>query len=412
MKKNSSADAFIKQLVAGKTPEEIAGKGGLLEQLTKRVYEAALEGELSHHLGYEKNDPKGDNSGNSRNGYSSKNLKTESCEVQLDVPRDRNGTFQPQLVEKGQRRSQIFDEQIISLYSKGMTTRMIQQHLKELYRIDVSPSLISTVTDSVMEDVIEWQNRKLERLYPILFLDGMRVKVRQDGRVINKVAYQALAIDGDGHKDILGIWLQETEGANFWLMVLTELRNRGVEDVLIVCVDGLSGLPEAIEAIYPQAQVQQCIIHMIRSSTKYVVHKDKKELCGDLKEIYTAATEELAEANLDKFAQKWDVKYPIIAKSWRRRWGHLSVYFEYPPEVRRLLYTTNTIESVNRVLRKSVKTRSVFPGDEAVRKVFYLTILHLSKKWRHTKVSHWSKAAAMFVIKYPDRFPDPFTQKN
>lgn len=408
--KHHIPDEFVQDLIKKcKSPEDINGEGGLVQSLIKKVYESALNGELTAHLGYEKGAPAGRGSGNSRNGYSSKNVKGEFGELTLAIPRDRNGTFEPQLVEKRQTRLDVFNEQIISLYSKGMTTRDIRDHLRDMYHVDVSPALISNVTNEVMAEVVEWQNRPLEACYPIVFLDGMRVKVREDGRVLNKVAYQVLGLSVEGHKHLLGMWLQDVESAGFWMMILTEIRNRGVEDIFIACVDGLKGFPEAIEAIYPNTKVQQCIVHMVRSSCKYVTSTDRKEVCSDLKEIYTATTEEMGRAVLDRFSNKWDARYPVISKAWKERWLRLSVFFSYPPAIRKVLYTTNPIEAVNRVFRKAVKTRSVFPTDEAVRKVFYLAAVDISKKWKQA-APFWKEAAAIFAVKYAERFPNPFTQ--
>lgn len=378
---SSRADELLDDLIKGKSVEELIGKGGLLNQLRKRLIERAMDGELTNHLGYDKHSPTGKNTGNSRNGKSSKTLITDDGKLDITVPRDRKGNFSPQIVKKGQRRFTGFDDKIVSMYALGMTTRDIGRHLQDIYGVEVSSSLISEVTDEVIQDVREWQNRPLDRLYPILYLDALVVKVKDQGQVINKHAYLAIGVTTEGLKDVLGIWLEETEGAKFWLKVVTELRNRGLEDIMIACVDGLKGFPEAIEDVYPNAEIQLCLVHMIRNSMKYVSYKNRKELVTDLKEIYKAPTVEAAETGLTAFEQKWDNKYPLIGKSWRANWERLIPFLAYPEELRKIIYTTNAIESLNFSLRKILKTRASFPNDDAVLKLLYLGIRNQKKKW-------------------------------
>ncbi|AJJ83054.1 transposase, Mutator family protein [Yersinia pestis Angola] len=345
--------------------------------LTKLTVETALNAEFTEHLGHEKNTPK--SGSNTRNGYSSKTLLCDDGEIELNTPRDRENTFEPQLIKKNQTRITQMDSQILSLYAKGMTTREIVATFKEMYDADVSPTLISKVTDAVKEQVAEWQNRQLDALYPIVYMDCIVVKVRQNGSVINKAVFLALGINTEGQKELLGMWLAENEGAKFWLSVLTELKNRGLQDILIACVDGLKGFPDAINSVYPQTHIQLCIIHMVRNSLKYVSWKDYKAVTSGLKMVYQAPTEEAALMALDKFAEAWDDKYPQISKSWRTHWENLNTFFGYPPDIRKAIYTTNAIESVNSVIRAAIKKRKVFPTDDSVRKVVYLAIKDASK---------------------------------
>lgn len=386
------------------SPDDLLGDNGLLQQLTKALLERALQGELTHHLGYEKHSPKGNNSGNSRNGSTAKTLRGKRGQVQLDVPRDRNSEFEPQLVKKNQTRFDGLDDKIISLYARGMTTREIQGHLEEIYGVEVSPSLISTVTDAVIDEVKEWQTRPLDAVYPVLYLDALHVKVKSQGRVSNKAIYLAFGINLSGTKEVLGMWASDSEGAKFWLSVVTELRNRGVSDIFIACVDGLKGFPEAIEAVFPNAQVQTCIVHMVRHSLSYVSHKDRKEVADDLKAIYQAATLEEAERQLEEFANKWNDRYPLIARSWRANWARVTPMFGYPAEIRRAIYTTNTIESLHMTLRKIIKNRSLFPSDEAVFKLLYLALKNISKKWT-MPIRNWSGAMNQFAIIFEGRVP-------
>lgn len=354
-----------------KNPEDLSA---LSAQLTKLTVEAALKAEMNHHLGYDKNDPVGHHSGNSRNGYSVKKLKGEHGEIDLQTPRDRNCSFDPQLIKKGQTRITGMDEQILSLYAKGMSTRDIVAAFEDMYGAEISAGLVSQVTNAVMEQVVEWQNRPLDAVYPIVYLDCIVLKIRQDKRVINKAIYLVLGINIEGHKELLGLWMSENEGAKFWLSVLTDLQHRGVQHMLIACVDGLKGFPDAISATFPEAKTQLCIVHMVRNSLKFVPWKDYKELTADLKRIYQSTTEQEASLELDRFADKWDAKYPQISKSWRAHWHNLITLFDYPADIRKVIYTTNAIESLNSVIRKSVKTRKVFPSDDAALKVIYLAI--------------------------------------
>jgi len=371
--------------------------------LTKLTVETALNAELTDHPGHEKNAPK--SGSNTRNGYSSKTLLSDDGEIELNTPRDRENTFEPQLIKKHQTRITQMDSQILSLYAKGMTTREIVATFKEMYDADVSPTLISKVTDAVKEQVTEWQNRQLDALYPIVYMDCIVVKIRQNGSVINKAVFLALGINTEGQKELLGMWLAENEGAKFWLSVLTELKNRGLKDILIACVDGLKGFPDAINSVYPQTHIQLCIIHMVRNSLKYVAWKDYKAVTSGLKAVYQAPTEETALMALDAFAGVWDDKYPQISKSWRMHWGNLNTFFNYPPDIRKAIYTTNAIESLNSVIRAAIKKRKVFPTDDSVRKVIYLAIKDASKKWS-MPIQNWRLAMSRFIIEFGDRLSD------
>jgi transposase-like protein len=384
--------------------EELLGKNGLLMQIKKRTVEAMLEGELTEHLGYESNDPSGNGTGNSRNGRSTKKVQSKDGAIDLEVPRDRTGSFEPQVVKKGQRRIDGIDDMIISLYARGLSTRGIQAQLIELYGAEVSPTLISNVTNSVLEEVQAWQARPLDCVYPIIYFDCLFVKSRQDGSIRNKAVYLALGINMDGEKELLGMWLAETEGAKFWLSVFNELKTRGVEDCFIACVDGLKGLPEAIEAVYPQTQVQLCIVHQVRNSLKYVTWKDRKVVAADLRAIYTAPTLEAAETSLGQFADRWGEQYPAIAPSWERNWERLTPFFDYPPAIRKVVYTTNAIESLNYSLRKVIKGRGAFPHDDAIRKLLYLGLRNVSKKWT-MPIRDWKAALNQFIILFGDRVP-------
>jgi len=368
--------------------------------LTKLTVETALNAELTDHLGHEKNTPK--TGTNTRNGYSSKTLLIDDGEITLNTPRDREGTFEPPLIKKNQTRITQMDSQILSLYAKGMTTREIVATFKEMYDADVSATLISKVTDAVKEQVTEWQNRPLDSLYPIVYLDCIVVKVRHNGSVINKAVFLALGINTEGKKELLGMWLAENEGAKFWLNVLTELKNRGLQDILIACVDGLKGFPEAINSVYPQTHIQLCIIHMVRNSLKFVSWKDYKGVTAGLKAVYQSPTEEAALMALDAFANAWDGKYPQISKSWRAHWENLNTFFGYPPDIRKAIYTTNAIESLNSVIRQAIKKRKVFPTDDSVRKVIYLAIQSASKKWS-MPIQNWRLAMSRFIIEFGDR---------
>jgi putative transposase len=394
-------EVIDKLLADYKGPEDLIGEQGLLKQLTKSLVERALHAELKEHLGYEKHDPAGRGSGNSRNGTSPKTLKGDFGEVELEVPRDRQGTFEPKIVPKHERRFTGFDDKILSLYARGMTTREIQGHLQEIYGVEVSPSLISEVTDAVLEEVKAWQTRPLEPLYPILFLDALMVKMRHEGKVENRAVYVAIGIELDGRKDVLGLWTSAHEGAKFWLQVLTELRNRGVKDIFIACVDGLKGFPQAIETVFPQAQVQLCIVHLVRASLNYVSWKERKKVALELKSIYRAATAAEAERELADFADRWNGKYPTIVALWQRNWERVIPFFAFPAEVRKILYTTNAIESLNMTLRKSLKTRAAFPSEEAALKVMYLALRSVIGKWE--RPLQWKAALNQFTVLWQDR---------
>lgn len=387
-----------------KKPEDLIGEEGLLKQLTKQLLERAMAAELTEHVGYEKHDPAGKNSGNSRNGSSSKTLKGSFGRLPIEVPRDRNGTFEPQIIEKHQTRFTGFDQNIISLYSRGLTTREIKQHLEEIYHVEVSPSLISSVTDAVIEEVRTWQNRQLAEHYPILYLDAIQFKVRDSGQVRNKAVYLAIGVGLDGYKEVLGLWIAQTEGAKFWLQVVTELKNRGVKDILLACVDGLKGFPEAIESVFPQTTVQLCIVHLVRHSLNYVGWQERKEVAGDLRSVYSAASIAAAEQQLVEFGRKWDARFPMITKTWRSNWERVIPLFAHPPEIRKVIYTTNAIESLNMSLRKVTKTRGSFPNDEAVFKLLYLALRNIEKRWTRP-VHHWKAALNCFAILYESRLP-------
>jgi len=383
-------------------PEDLIGENGLLKQLTKMLVERALETEMTEHLGHDRSGAVTNGTGNTRNGHSAKILQGDFGELPLDIPRDRQGEFEPQLVAKHQTRWSGFDDKIISLYARGLSVREIQGHLEEMYGTEVSPSLISAVTDAVSEDVKVWQARPLDPLYPILYLDCIHVKVRDAGAVRTKAVYLAIGVNMDGHKEVLGLWIAQTEGAKFWLQVVTELKTRGVQDIFIACVDGLKGFPEAIEAVYPKAAVQLCIVHMVRNSLNFVPWKMQKEVAADLKLIYTSSTVELAEQMLTDFEKKWDKDYQSIGLSWRRNWARIIPFFDYPPEIRKVIYTTNAIESINMSLRKVIKTRSSFPTDEAVTKLFYLALRNISKKWT-MPIRDWKAALNRFSIQFEER---------
>ena len=402
-KEKDVIDQILDQLdLHGMTQEELFGADGLAKKLTARLLNKALEAEMDTHLGYKKHSNEGDGSGNSRNGYSEKTVITGDGEAQIKVPRDRNGEFEPEIVKKHERRLPLFNEQIISLYSRGMTTRDIQSHLKEIYDVDVSPELISNVTDAVHEDVRSWRTRPLESMYPIVYLDAVRVNSRESGKSVNKALYIALAITMEGRKEVLGFYLSDNEGAKFWMSVLTDLRNRGVQDILIACMDGLTGFPDAVRAVFPQTRIQLCIVHMVRNSTKYVSYKDLKAVCRDLKRIYSAPSEDEALLALDDFGAAWDSKYPMIRRSWESHWNDLNEFFQYPAEIRRVIYTTNAIESLNYSLRKVTKNRSAFPDDDSIYKIMYLAIGKASQKWTQP-IRNWGLALNQFSIVFGDR---------
>jgi putative transposase len=398
-------DGLLDQLLKDyKKPEDILGENGLLKRFSKAVLERALGAELTGHLGYEKHDPAGYGRGNARNGTTEKTLKGKNGEVTIDVPRDRNGTFEPQIVKKHQRRFDGFDEKILSMYARGMTTRDIQGHLEEIYGVEVSPTLISNVTDAVVEEVKAWQGRALESVYPIVYLDALHVKIRDAGHVQNRAMYVAIGVKLDGDKEVLGLWAGQAEGAKFWLQVVTELKNRGVQDIFIACVDGLKGLPQAIETVFPKAQVQLCIVHLVRNCLNYVSWKERKAVAADLKPIYRAATGEDAWLQMEAFAEKWDRRYPSISQIWRRNWDQVTPFFAYPAEIRKVIYTTNAVESLNMSLRKVIKTRGSFPNEEAALKLLYLALERIAKKWTRP-VQDWKAALNRFAILYEDRLP-------
>lgn len=402
MADDTDINALLAEL-AGK----VDGPDGLaaaVADLKKRAMERILQEEMNAHLGYEKHAPEGYDGGNSRNGSTTKTVLTDSGAVELRVPRDRDGTFEPRLVKKGQRRLKGFDEKVISLYARGLTVREVRGHLEEIYGVDVSPDLISRVTEGVLEEVVAWQQRRLESVYPMVYFDGFVVKVRHEGVVRNRTIYVVLGINMQGHKEVLGLWVAQNEGARFWLSVMNELRHRGVEDILIASVDGLKGFPEAIEAAFPQTIVQTCIVHMVRTSTKMVAYKNRKAVAKSLRRVYSAATEDAALAALDDFAAEWDAMYPSISKSWRDNWARISPFFEFSPEIRKAVYTTNPIEALNRQLRKVVKTRGAFPNDKAVFKLLWLAITRLSKKWTYPK-QNWDLVLQQLAIHFEDRVP-------
>jgi len=398
-------DALIDELLAGRsTQAEVVGKDGLLGELTKRLLERAMVGELTAHLGYEPHREPPGGTGNARNGVTPKTVQTRNGPVEIDRPRDRNGSYEPQIVENGQRRFEGFDEQIVALYSRGMTTRDIEAHLREIYGTSVSRDTISSVTASVLDDAREWQQRPLAAVYPIVYLDALIVKIRENKTVQNTACYLAIGVDLDGRREVLGMWFAQTEGAKFWLGVLTELKGRGVEDVLVCCVDGLTGFPDAIEAVYPRAWVQTCVVHQIRSSMRFVGYRERKLVAADLKRIYTATDRDEAELELTAFAEKWDDRYPMISASWIEHWERIVPFLAFPEHLRRIVYTTNTIEALNRQIRKHVKTRGSFPTQDSARKLLYLTIKNAEHNWR--TAYNWTAALAALKIFFGDRLPN------
>ena len=386
-----------------KKPADLIGENGMLKQLTKAVFEAALNAEMAQHLGHARHGTIGNETGNVRNGHSAKTICGDFGQVDLAVPRDRDASFTPQLLPKHQRRVPGFDERILSLYARGMSTREIAAHLQEMLGVEVSPTLISTITDTVVDEVRAWQSRPLDKLYPILYLDCRMVKTREAGSAANRAIYMAIGVNIDGQKEVLGLWTAPTEGAKFWLSVVTELKNRGVDNILIACVDGLKGFPEAIEAVYPGAEVQLCIVHLVRNSLNFVSWKQRKEVAADLRTIYTAVTADDAAIALDALALKWDATYPQIAKSWRHHWARVIPLFAYAPEIRRVIYTTNAIESVNYSLRKLSKARASFPNDEAAIKLMYLGLRNISQRWT-MPIQNWKQAMSQFMIRFEQQF--------
>jgi putative transposase len=398
-------DEVVDELLAGaRSEEEIVGPGGLLSQLTKRLVERALEVELTEHLGYEPHHEPPGGTGNTRNGGTPKTLMTEHGPVAITTPRDRDGSFEPKLVRKRQRRFEGFDEKILALYSRGLSTRDIERYLRELYGVSVGRDLISRVTEAVMDDARAWQQRPLDDVYPVVFLDCMVLKIREGGSVQRKACYLALGVRMDGERDVLGMWFQETEGAKFWMQVLGELRHRGVRDILICCVDGLTGFPEAIEAIFPDTVVQTCIVHLIRRSLRYVPRREFEKVARDLKPIYTAVDADEAQRALERFDETWGERFPPITQAWLDSWEHVTPFLAFPPEVRRVIYTTNAIEALNRQLRKAIKTKGHFPTEDSARKLIYLAIQNAVPQWTRTRF--WTKALLAFKIHFGDRLPD------
>jgi putative transposase len=399
---------LLDRLMEGRSPGELFGKDGILSELTKALAERALTTEMEEHLGEERaaQAPEEPNQApNRRNGSSRKTVTTDSGKVVLDIPRDRNGTFDPLLIAKYQRRFPEFDRKIVSMYARGMTTREIQGHIEEIYGFEASASLISAITEAVMDEVTAWQNRPLEPCYPVVFMDAIRVNIRSDGAVSNKAVFVALAILPDGTRDVLGLWFQANEGAKFWAKVLNDLRNRGVQDILIAVVDGLKGFPQAIEAAFPETQVQTCIVHLLRHSMSFASYKDRKAVAAALKAVYTAVDAEAAEAALAEFEDSdLAARYPAIAPSWRRAWNEVVPFLNYPPEVRRLIYTTNAIEALNSKIRRAVRTRGHFPSDEAAAKLIYLALNATSVEWKRS-VREWHAVKSQFAIMFEERFP-------
>lgn len=402
--KQREVDALLDQLLEGLSPEEVMGREGLMQGLQKAIMERMLEGELTAHLGYEKHAPEGRNRSNSRNGRSRKRVKTGTAEVEIEVPRDREGSFEPALVPKGQRRLPGFDEKVLALYARGMTTREIQGHMEEVYGVEVSPTLISTVTDAVLDEVRAWQARPLEAVYPIVFLDAIHVKGRVQGHIQTQAVYLALALTLTGEKELLGLWVGEAEGAKFWLSILTELKNRGVQDILIAAVDGLTGFPEAIATVFPRTQVQLCIVHMVRGSLRYVSWKERRTVAKDLRAIYQAPTVDAAEQALEAFEERWQERFPMISRKWRTNWANLIPFFDYPPELRRVMYTTNAVEALNAQLRKVTKKRGAFPTSDAVKKVMYLALQRASRRWTRP-IHDWPTALNHLALVFHGRVP-------
>ena len=398
---------MIEQLKAdlktAKTYQDLMGENGAIKKIIKASLEGMLDAELTEHLGYEKYSPIGKNTGNSRNGKTYKTLKNDNGEIELTVPRDRNGTFDPVIVKKYERTLGPIEDKIISMYAKGMTTRDIQSHVQEFYGLDISASLVSQITDKIIDLAKQWHNRPLEPVYPIVFFDAIHYKVTNEGKVTNKAAYTCLALDITGRKDLLGLWISEAEGANFWLGVLTELKNRGVNDILIACVDGLKGFPEAINTVFPGTEVQLCIIHLIRNTLRYIASKDQKSFMKELRQVYSAPTEESALIALDKLEETWGKKYSLSIRTWKQNWAHASTFFKYPDEIRKIIYTTNAVEAVHRQFRKVTKAKSIFPNDDSLKKMLYLAYRDISKKWTVMPVQNWTVALSHLSIIFEQR---------
>ena len=383
-------------------PAGVTGPDGLLKELTRAVVNRAIGAELSHHLGYEEGEQPPDGQSNRRNGKTAKTVRTGQGPVEIEVPRDREGSFEPQLIPKHQRHFDGFDDKILSMYARGMSVREIRAHLEEIYGVEVSPDLISRVTDAVVDEMTAWQSRPLERVYLVAYLDALVTKIRDKSGVQNKSVYIVVGVRPDGVKDVLGLWIQATEGAKFWLTILSELRQRGVEDILVMCADGLTGLPEAVEAAFPRAIFQTCIVHLVRSSTRFVPWKDRKAVCADLREVYTADSAESAATVLDRFEAKWGRRFPMIASAWRRRWEEVTPFLAFPPEIRRAIYTTNAIEALNRQLRKVLKTRGHMPNEQAALKLLYMAVLNAQKNWGG-RDRRWNSALLQFAIHFEGR---------
>src|SRR4051794_17299891 len=399
------ADEVIAERLAGAPTEGGSIRpGGVLSQLTKRLVERAMSAELTEHLGYERHAEPPGGIGNARNGTTPKTLVTEHGAVRIETPRDRNGSFEPQIIRKGQRRFEGFDDKILALYSRGLSTRDIEAHLGEIYGVKVGRDLISRVTDAVMDDVREWQQRPLDDVYPVVFLDALVLKIREGGTVQRRACYLALGVTVEGERDVLGMWFQESEGAKFWMQVLSELKQRGLSDILLCCVDGLKGFPEAIEAIYPNTVVQTCVVHLIRHSLRYVPRREREQVARDLKPIYTALDADAAQAALEAFDDKWGARFPVITQAWLNAWEYVTPFLAFPPELRRVVYTTNAIEALNRQLRKAIKTKGHFPNEEAARKLIYLAITNAVPAWTRTR--NWTTALLAFKIHFGDRLPE------
>ena len=407
-KRNESPERqALREMITGYLKENPVKDGkdvnAMMRDMMSVILEGALDGELEEELGYSKYDYRNKDTNNSRNGYSKKTMHTSYGDMDVDIPRDRNGEYEPQVIKKYQNTiTQDMEEKIISMYAKGMTTSDIESHFQELYGIEVSNSTISRITDKVLPLIKEWQERPLEEVYAMVYLDAIHFHVRSEGRIVKKAVYIALGIDMEGKRDVLGMYVGENESAKFWLTVLNGLKNRGVKDILIACIDGLTGFAQAIAAVFPETEIQHCIIHQIRNSTKYVSYKDLKALMADLKRVYTASTEEIARLELDAFAEKWDGKYPTISKSWNENWATLSTYFKYPEEIRKIIYTTNTVEGFNRQLRKVTKSKAVFPNDDSLLKMLYLAAMDITRKWTGRR-KDWGKIQAQLMIYFEDR---------
>jgi transposase-like protein len=395
----------LDELMKGYTgPDDFYGPESIVKQLSKALIERAMQAELTEHIGYEKSESGEKQTSNRRNGKTSKTLRTDQGPMEIEVPRDRDGEFEPQIVGKHQREWRGFDDKILSMYGLGLSTQAIQENLKEIYNVDVSPELVSRVTDEVKGLVEEWRNRPLEAFYPVVFFDALRVNIRDEGHVCKKAIYLALAIRLDGRKEVLGLWIQRNEGFKFWMGILNELKNRGLHDMLIASLDGLSGFPDAINAVFPDAEVQLCMVHMVRNSARYILYKDRKEVRADLKEIYLAPSADAAESALERFAEKWDRKYPAISKSWRNRWNEVIPFMKFSPEIRKAIYTTNAIESLNYTLQRNLKTRQSFPNDEAAMKLVFMILRRISKRWT-MPIRNWGEALHQFSVIYGNRVP-------